>query len=223
MLHEALARPPQDIDPQRKPRLLSRVTGQAQTNSDPSPAWVELLGFLSCAQRQVPPDCTTYHLVYLLASTKCWLVPNPPWVPGATMILPCMVPLLSAPLRPSVAPHPLLSQSGMGSGDPTCPGVFSPEGSLTLMFSITVQGSWRSLSSHHSPLVEEAFLVDWPCPLSAHRSPRHSYVPLALTLIDHRAFVQAPSSLQHSFQGFLIFESQPIVIFGRPVLNTCQP
>lgn len=164
-------------------------------------------------------------------TTSCIFWPLPsvgrcqtlPGLPGATMILPCMVPLLSAPLRPSVAPHPLLSQSGMGSGDPTCPGVFSPEGSLTLMFSITVQGSWRSLSSHHSPLVEEAFLVDWPCPLSAHRSPRHSYVPLALTLIDHRAFVQAPSSLQHSFQGFLIFESQPIVIFGRPVLNTCQP
>lgn len=90
------------------------------------------------------------------------------------------------------------------------------------MLSITVQGLWRPLSIHHSPLVEEAFLVAWPCPLSAHRSPRHSYVPLALTLIDHMAFVQAPSSSQHSFQGFLTFESQPKVIFGRLVLNTCQ-
>ena len=65
---------------------------------------------------------------------------------------------------------------------------------LSLTFSIGAQGSWRSGPTHHSPLVDEAYLVAWPHPLSAHPSPRHYQVPSALTVTDHRVFAQALSS-----------------------------
>lgn len=81
-------------------------------------------------------------------------------------------------LPSSAAPQPLLSQAGMGSGDPACPGVLSPGGS-PLATSRTATGPRHSLAQALPSASAQGCFTLEPRPKVLPRRPSQSSSPAA--------------------------------------------